>query len=1221
MLVAMKVILLVQVLCFITLAAKTPVASKKSKLCGNEKCDEILFKAKVKRVMDSTHEAFLSLKEGVVIDVTAVKFSDRTDLMEGVLADGTRGNFYIGAIDIGSYIEFLRDAIHQKKELKEVSQTRDDLGSKKLLGTVRADLHLVRDYNVQARRYAEEQNLPEPELFPLPEEAHNNHGHSHSHGSGHGAHPHYVGHLHSHEHTAQLHGSKGSPTEHVDDATVVTVPPPPTKPAASEQPQPMGVNPVTSEPAGSIGVNPVVSEPAGSMNVKPVASDPTGSMNLKPVAPEVTGSMGVNPVVSESVGSMGVKPVTPEASGSVGVNPVVTESAGSMGVKPVTPEVSGSMGVNPVASDPAGSIGVNLVKEDIALPTADNQSQTHIEGMPLNAGNVTDTPVLERLSTADVIASTAKAMNLKPESGDFSSSGSRSLEPETQHVGTVDPSTTPPVVPMDSVEKLGLAELTKPKEPHNTADTQEGSVYLIGGVYHEVEAIPDKVPLTLQPSTTLSPSDFDVRVPVTEAPANPPEDVDKFCLREKCPNDGDPVPLEGIPRTDEGQRDMSVSNEPKQEAMHASGSENSSSTVREVLKSLTGAIRIVSFMDSVDDAGIGFVINLSLLFAAVVFHFISYFLPDFNGSVVCNSMITHDLGTKCKLLDELNRSKDLEINRLASAAGRSQGNMDEAAELRKELCAKEAKIQSCLQTCENQKSELEEERRLREVVENKLEFERKRAIQAEEGSEEMRRRLLDSEQAHFRAMNELTSARLTMEALERELRAEKQLNEEAAADLKKANDIEQKLRMDLQFANEEIKKLASEKSNMELENATLSSMIEEAERIRKEGSGGSGGWSDFGDDIVEPVDEERERTPTSAKVAAPLSTLPPTPDIRELTKIRIQLRKTEHELEAARVALEYEKEERNRADSKLTSLQNELDRRTREVEERDRDRSRADERCNELLALVKDSNTKVKETEQLRDKLWDDIAILQNELAARAEDRRKKDEKISDLEFELKRMRNEHLKLETRRFNEVLELKHKLDMIQTSQMQPIPSPTHGYDFLTNLERNAAPSPTSLWEEPPRPMSSNRTSTPEEGLLYNAFPTHAKKTSTRARKSTRAQLSNSPSDREKRKESSHRRVRSRSHGRLLWDGRSSDTSLQYGPMDHTYPRSFLPSTEYEMETTGHHRNKVVHVCHSSGGSNAGRSPPPEMPLLSAVPPPGLQKPAGKRIIDPGLDAKP
>ncbi|KAK5968006.1 hypothetical protein GCK32_018739, partial [Trichostrongylus colubriformis] len=151
---------------------------------------------------------------------------------------------------------------------------------------------------------------------------------------------------------------------------------------------------------------------------------------------------------------------------------------------------------------------------------------------------------------------------------------------------------------------------------------------------------------------------------------------------------------------------------------------------------------------------------------------------------------------------------------------------------------------------------------------------------------------------------------------------------------------------------------------------------------------------------------------------------------------------------------------------------------------------------------------------QLRDKLWNDIAVLQSELASRAEDKRKKDEKISNLELELKRMRSEHLKLETRRFNEVLELKHKLDMMQTSQMQPLAPTTHGYDFLTKPERDDAPSPASLWEEAPRPMSCNRAATPEEDLLYGAFP--AKKAHPRTRRSERAQLSNSPSDREKRK---------------------------------------------------------------------------------------------------------
>ncbi|VDM63644.1 unnamed protein product [Angiostrongylus costaricensis] len=134
--------------------------------------------------MGSNHEAFLSLTQDESIDVTAVKFSDRTDLMEGVLKDGRRGNFYISAIDIEPYIKFLRNAIEYKKEMMEISQDRADIGPKKFL-----DLHLVRDYNVQASRYAEEQNISQPELLPLPDLTVPNlgsHGNEHGGGNGHG---------------------------------------------------------------------------------------------------------------------------------------------------------------------------------------------------------------------------------------------------------------------------------------------------------------------------------------------------------------------------------------------------------------------------------------------------------------------------------------------------------------------------------------------------------------------------------------------------------------------------------------------------------------------------------------------------------------------------------------------------------------------------------------------------------------------------------------------------------------------------------------------------------------------------------------------------------------------------------------------------------------------------------------------------------------------------
>lgn len=47
---------------------------------------EALFKSRVKRVMGvGGHEQFLKLTDGVSIDVVAIKFSDRIDIMEGIV--------------------------------------------------------------------------------------------------------------------------------------------------------------------------------------------------------------------------------------------------------------------------------------------------------------------------------------------------------------------------------------------------------------------------------------------------------------------------------------------------------------------------------------------------------------------------------------------------------------------------------------------------------------------------------------------------------------------------------------------------------------------------------------------------------------------------------------------------------------------------------------------------------------------------------------------------------------------------------------------------------------------------------------------------------------------------------------------------------------------------------------------------------------------------------
>ncbi|KAJ1373699.1 hypothetical protein KIN20_036173 [Parelaphostrongylus tenuis] len=102
----------------------------------------------------------------------------------------------------------------------------------------------------------------------------------------------------------------------------------------------------------------------------------------------------------------------------------------------------------------------------------------------------------------------------------------------------------------------------------------------------------------------------------------------------------------------------------------------------------------------------------------------------------------------------------------------------------------------------------------------------------------------------------------------------------------------------------------------------------------------------------------------------------------------------------------------------------------------------------------------------------------------------------------------------------------------------------------------------------------------------------------------AQREHSPSGGENAREEKdfeepHRPVRSRSHGRQLWNDRGGNTSSRCMPVE-----SMRPPNSYAVR----HHNRANPVYYSSDGSNGARSPPPEMPLLSAMPPRGVRKPA-------------
>ncbi|WKY17187.1 hypothetical protein Q1695_001646 [Nippostrongylus brasiliensis] len=1155
----MKIVFVLQIVCLVVFAAKPPVAPKKSKLCGNEKCDEVLFKAKVKRVMTFNHEAFLSLVEGALIDVTAVKYSDRTDLMEGVLADGTKGNFYIGAIDIGPYIEFLRDAIAKKKELKEISQDKADIGSKKVLGTVRADLQLVRDYNVQAARYAQEQKLPAPQPIPLPDlppSGGSRHGHSHE------AHP-------KPSHSTDQHGSP---------IPVVKIESSDTNNASASDPS---ISVTSSD--SSVGKQPINSPEA------------TQQIPLTEMEKEIEKLLARDAVLLKEEAAP-KQTVVDSTTQSPDVSVAATPAPAPTTAEPLpTPRIS-------TGDILGGAASINLTPQNDAQPTPTTVDPPLTVPPPLEKP---DLPMEAQNTQSSPMPSTAPTDSLPQQDSTFPPPESSTVDQTVtaqQATLTADPSLAP--VEQPEHQPAGVAE--------QSAATTELSA---GAAHVNADGIGKGEESLLTTTRSPSPVDIEQTHPTSVTPAGVKEaDVAEDVVSTTQPSveaiTGTIPPTATVPAEYCSRENCPDENAVPQDPGEGEAIQKAPGAVHGILKTVAAVIRTLPFLDGIGDGGVGLFINVSFLVAAIIIYSISSVLSEYSDAVGCDKMIAHDLATKCKMLDELNKAKDVEINRLSS--GRFPGNVDEAAELRKELCLREVEIQKICQANELMKGEIEEERRSRELRENDLTSERKRAAQAEDRVSDLRRRLDEEEQTHSRTINELATANLSLERLEKDLRAEKKALEEMTLEQKKTKDAAIKLSMELQSANEEIMKLTVEKSNIELENATLSSMIEEIERNRKEGSGGSGGWSDFGDDIIGDADEEREKTPASSTISVPVAGPGAVSDVREAAKLRVQLKKSEQELETTRMALDYEKQERSRLQSKLSSTEHELERRIREIAERERERTRADERCNELLTIMKDSNAKARETELLRDKLRDDVAILQSEVASTMEEKRKKDEKISELEVELKRMRNEHLKLETKRFSEVLELKHKLDVLMTAQMQPLTPAVQGYDYVNKIERDTVNSPSSLWEEAPRPLSSNRATSPEEDFLFGTFHT-TKKGTGRPRRSDRLQMETSPAESEKRKErkeTSHRRVRSRSHGRQLWNGRLEDMPAgRHLPADRAAPSAHNPG--YEMDPHNRRHNRSVHAYYSSGGSNGGRSPPPEMPLLSAVPPPGLKKPAGKR----------
>uniref|UniRef100_A0A0K0E6X7 SH3 domain-containing protein n=1 Tax=Strongyloides stercoralis TaxID=6248 RepID=A0A0K0E6X7_STRER len=169
------------------------IAREKTKTCKDVNCTGVFFSTTVTRDFVSNHPSFQSLKIGDKIDVVAIKFSHRGDIMEGVV-NGERGYFYTNFIDKDPYHRFLLNVTEKNENtLSIVSFSEDKTGKGLFIKNVVAADFLDSDVHIALN--------PNGVYIPKKnKEDDSGHGHSHGgHGHSHGGYE-ETSHNHKHNH-------------------------------------------------------------------------------------------------------------------------------------------------------------------------------------------------------------------------------------------------------------------------------------------------------------------------------------------------------------------------------------------------------------------------------------------------------------------------------------------------------------------------------------------------------------------------------------------------------------------------------------------------------------------------------------------------------------------------------------------------------------------------------------------------------------------------------------------------------------------------------------------------------------------------------------------------------------------------------------------------------------------------------------------------------------
>uniref|UniRef100_A0A1I8EKL7 Uncharacterized protein n=1 Tax=Wuchereria bancrofti TaxID=6293 RepID=A0A1I8EKL7_WUCBA len=1237
------------IMCFLPLASSVGTIAKKTKLCGDEACSEKLFEGKFHRSSLATHESFLSPNENDIVSVYAIKFSDRTDLMEGALVrePARKGNFFSMHINLDDYVEFLKNAVVSNKTMFMISRDPRDHPSHRLVGIKAALPELIKDYEVNARRLSVERQLPAEQIdyaslgYFSDAEGHG-HSHSHSHGHRHSYdhehhdHEHYHGrsiHADSHEHIRTVqHTHQPSETAVVSSLPAVNVP--------TNEPQVTPAGTITSVQKQKISLldpefnvvpeipvqqnvmhgsgTPILLPDVGLSNVIPNVPEtvvprlPSVQINIKSPHPEVTTTLvgvlesSLPPTISQiNISLPSVNPSLPnvpfEADGSIPTPPPPSVAVVSDGMPPAPLESVHPDSVyvsSPPSSPPPAKH--HIIESEASSPSDTAAILANHDVLPMSTPYTEPTIATfpaQQFDPVTVSSEFGPTVKMELKLGSWE----KDIETTTINHPLDSPSfpSVTPVLPLqDSILPHSISSSAAEDISHYEQEAQRNSNTEMGTERRNVDG----------PVQTKE----EVKTDIIE------EDGLGYCVKGEC----DKVYNTAV--TDE---------KSKMEYLFVIG---------KWISKLIGIARYIlpSSLSNIDDAGVLVTIFVPL---CLLIHLLrTLVFADSSDKDNFDRRILHNALTTIR-----QREIQIKLMHAEMEKGRNAWNteMDEKfRNLQLEMSQLKTKCRMLEEENDNLKIETDETSQMiererlkcRDLTEQNRNLGEKNELLMKQSSElHTTMEVLHAE--NERLVNEATKKSAHLIRLESEANSYsleiKNLKDQLKTSLSESKMLRKRVE-ELQNEIVQLSEIINEIRNSDNVEQDRLSVAEVGNNGQvQENVNGESGWSDFDEfDVDNPTTAQVPEKPKKDHTV--VSKISPA-EIMEVAKLRVQLKTVEADLDQAKLTLQKELNERDHLMRKVEFAEAEAAKRLKEVEAKEAERIEAQNQFKRILGMFEEREAKLRSAEDVTEKLRDEIMKWQEEVR-RLEDQKKAVEfKLLETDQELKRLKAEYAKLETRTFHEIRQCKQTIAVLQQQSLEQVHLSNPASNMLDNanaLNISASSSDRDygaslsgsglvappllshirpLWDdEPPEIFSHGESSLLKkvDPLLDGATPENSNMShnrGTKQRRSIREQEHNigvKVDGAQSRHKKESRRMRSRSHGRHPFH-------TDYFPILSMpgYPES---SIDFCASTILNKQNSKSGILYySSGGSNDGRSPPPEMALLSGIPPPGpmIKKP--------------